>query len=78
MKSGIVTVIAASLPSGLAADEAFPGLPLLATAPPGAGNALSAPVFGAMARRGSGDGFVSAAHSSSPVSLFADSDREAG
>jgi hypothetical protein len=77
--NGIVIVISASLPSGIAVDRALPGLPFLAAAPPGTGNAFPASGFGAVARDiGSGDGFASPAHSSLPVSSFADSDREAG
>jgi hypothetical protein len=70
----------ASLPSGSAAGGVLAGLPLLAAVPPGAGNALAAAVFTAMADYvGDGDDFADAAHLPGHlVSSLADSAGAAG
>jgi hypothetical protein len=55
-------VMSASLPSGCAAGI-LAGLPLLATAPPGAGSAFPAPVLVAVANsEGNSDDLGGAAH----------------
>src|SRR6266700_5846933 len=77
--SGIVIVMSTSLPSGSAADRAFAGVPFLAAAPAGAGNALPAPVFGAVANGvRDGDVVANAAHLPAPVFSSADSGEHAG
>jgi hypothetical protein len=75
--------MSASLPSGSAAVLVFPGVPLLATAPPGVGSTFLAPVFGAVADGiRDGDDFAGAAHTFghlfSGEDSFTDADSEGG